>query len=125
MENAFGLLLTALVACVLIGRIDRSIRTFWSLMLALALGFVGGATISKFVVTDNSTAVVKEFVQELEDAPTFLLAETPFVGKTANSRPEGMGQVYFQSPLLRNFSPRVMIVHPQCLSPPFNTLDYG
>lgn len=129
MANAFGLLLTAVIACGLIGRIEHSSRKFWSLVLALAIGFVGGAMYSKItnVTEKSSNIVLKESVENNVSTSTFLFAETPIVGKSVSSRSEGMGQKYPTFDVLHTFTPRVQTVHPvRCLSPPFiNIFEYG
>lgn len=122
MVNSIGLLTLAVVGCGAIARINRNSRLFFGLLLALAIGFVGGAVasnLSRPLEKDNITTTINVNHENGNETSTVWVVETPFAWKAATSSYTSiLGKVSFRDNFILT-TPRVETVHPvRCLSPP-------
>lgn len=122
MVNPIGLLTLAVVGCGVIARMNRSSRLFFGLLLALAIGFVGGAVasdLSSSLEKNNITATINVNYENGNEVPTAWVVETPFVWKaTTSSFSSMLSNAFFRDNFILT-TPRVQTVHPvRCLSPP-------
>lgn len=117
-----SLLALAVVGCGIIARINRNSRLFVGLLLALAVGFVGGAVVSNAfnpLEKDNITTTINVNYENGNEIPTAWVVETPFVWKATTSSSSSMlSKVFYRDNFVLT-TPRVETVHPvRCLSPP-------
>lgn len=129
--STLSLLLVAFFGAFCIARLNRSTRVFGILMLALTLGFAGGASAAKIVNSlekSESTVLISANVENGENNSTAWVVETPFAWKaTTGSYSSMLGKSYFCSDILSlSATPRVTAVHPiRCMSPPSHIVsDY-
>ena len=117
----FSLLLAAVLGCIVIARINRNTRLFWTLLLTLALGFVGGAVAAELSSDKDNKEATTVVNKELKDVTANF--STPFVSvKNLVHTSQYVTTVTILKSSL--FTSETKSAHyPRCLSPPLPELN--